>query len=364
MKARRSNRWLLVGVVVACTFAPWFVGQAQSWTGQFPSFERLAEQVKPAVVNISTTKRVQVRPFNPFEGFQTPPGMDDPFEELFREFYGVPREQESHSLGTGFLINAQGYIITNHHVVSGAMEILVRLADRRQLKAKLIGADPDTDIAVLKIDAPGSLPFAVSGNSEQLKVGAWVVAVGNPFGLEQTVTAGIVSAKGRVIGAGRFDNFIQTDASINPGNSGGPLFNLKGEVVGINTAIVSSGQGIGFAIPINLALKLVPQILQHGRVVDRGLLGVGVQALTPGLARSLGLGDTNGVVISEIQKGSAAAAGGLKPGDVIVAINGLPVDSIQALPGIVVNLPESQPIPVLIVREKQQLTLTITMQRK
>ncbi|MBL7685590.1 MAG: trypsin-like peptidase domain-containing protein, partial [Deltaproteobacteria bacterium] len=221
-----------------------------------PALTGLVKQVKPAVVNISTTKHIKVRPL--FRG--------DPFNDFFGRNYGAPQEYSQSSLGSGFIINKDGTILTNNHVIQGADEIIVKLSDGRKFNAKVVGNDPKTDIAVIRIDAAGDFPFVSLGNSDTLEVGEWVLAVGNPFGLGQTVTTGIVSAKGRVIGAGPYDDFIQTDASINPGNSGGPLFNLNGEVIGINTAIVASGQGIGFAIPITMAKNYVPQLIQKGRV--------------------------------------------------------------------------------------------------
>ena len=259
------------------------------------SFADLAEQVKPAVVNISTTRLVQGGPFiSPFrEG--------DPFREFFERFFGgrPQREFRQRSLGSGFIIEKEGLILTNNHVIEGAEKIQVILANKERFDAKVVGRDAKTDIAVIRIDAKTSLPSVSLGDSAKLKVGDWVIAVGNPFGLGHTITAGIVSAKGRIIGAGPYDNFIQTDAAINPGNSGGPLFNLKGEVVGINTAIVSSGQGIGFAIPINLAKEIIKQLEKKGRVV-RGWLGVTIQEVTPALARRYGVKRAEGCVVSGV----------------------------------------------------------------
>ena len=241
------------------------------WTGNAdaspPDFVRLADELKPAVVNISTSKTVHS---------QTPRFRGDPFfEDFFERFFPgqPPSSRQQNSLGSGFIISAGGDILTNNHVVEGADEIEVTLADGRSFKATVSGRDPKLDLALLNIDTDADLPVARLGNSDTLRTGEWVMAIGNPFGLEQTVTVGIVSAKGRVIGAGPYDDFIQTDASINPGNSGGPLFNTDGEVVGINTAIIARGQGIGFAIPVNAASHVVAQLREEGRVI-RGWLGV------------------------------------------------------------------------------------------
>jgi serine protease Do len=234
---------------------------------QVPNFADLAEQLKPAVVNISTTQVVKgARPG--FRGLPSPSpfgerGERDPFEEFFERFFGgsgPQRELRRNSLGSGFIINKDGYIVTNNHVVENATDIKVSLSDKEQFDAQVVGRDPKTDVALIKIEAKGDLPVVPLGDSDKLRVGEWIVAIGNPFGLGNTMTAGIASAKGRIIGAGPYDDFIQTDASINPGNSGGPLFNLHGEVVGINTAIVASGQGIGFAIPINPAKEVLTQL--------------------------------------------------------------------------------------------------------
>src|SRR3989338_8213947 len=245
----------LVGVLAGAAFTV----QPVSFFGALPTFSDLAEKVSPSVVNISTTKAPQkrpggIRPGNPQGNSRMP--RDPLFDDFFEHFFDVPGvERPQKSLGSGFIINSEGYIITNYHVVEGADEISVQVSGKQKFNGKVVGSDPKTDLAVIKISA-SNLPTITMGDSDKLRVGDWVMAVGNPFGLDHTVTAGIVSAKGRVIGAGPYDDFIQTDASINPGNSGGPLFNLQGEVVGVNTAIVTAGQGIGFAIPINMAKEL------------------------------------------------------------------------------------------------------------
>ncbi|MBI2343151.1 MAG: trypsin-like peptidase domain-containing protein [Deltaproteobacteria bacterium] len=328
-----------------------------------PALEELVAEVKPSVVNISTTKRVQVRPWNPFEEFGFGFGPQDPFQDFFRHFYGLPREQKEQSLGSGFLFDRRGLILTNYHVIHGADEIDVRLSTGKQYRATLVGADPDTDLAVVKIETDDSLPVARLGNSDALRVGAWVIAIGNPFGLEQTVTAGIISAKGRVIGAGRYDDFIQTDASINPGNSGGPLFNVQGEVIGINTAIVAAGQGIGFAIPVNMAKTLLPQLLKSGRVTERGYLGIAVQPVTPEVARAFGLDRLLGALVTEVMPQSPAAAAGVRPGDLIVAMNAHVIEQAETLPRVISAIHPGERCRVDLLRGKERLTLTITIGR-
>ncbi len=256
------------------------------------NFSDLAEKVRPGVVNIQVVKKVK----NAGVRFQGNPfGDQNPFGDFFGPFSegNPPRGPKQRGVGSGFVMSRDGYILTNNHVVEDADQIKVKFANGKEYEGKVVGRDPKTDLAVVKIEGASDLQPLTLGNSDDLKVGNWVVAVGSPFGLEQTVTAGIVSAKGRAIGAGPYDNFIQTDASINPGNSGGPLINMKGEVVGINTAIIADGQGIGFAIPINMAKEIVPQLEAKGHVT-RGWLGVGIQEMTPELAKSLGLKEKEG----------------------------------------------------------------------
>ena len=290
------------------------------------SFAELAENLSPTVVNVKVTKIEKAT----FQGQHMPEGpFGDFFERFFKEMPRMPNGHRTQGAGSGVIISKDGYILTNNHVVEGAQEVTVTLADKQEYKAEVIGLDPKTDLAVLKIDAMKPLPAASLGNSENLKVGDWVVAIGNPFGLNHTVTSGIVSAKGRVIGAGPYDDFIQTDASINPGNSGGPLFNMGGEVVGINTAIIPQGQGIGFAIPVNTAKPLIPQLVSDGEVT-RGYLGVNIQSITPELAKALGVEDRKGALVADITPESPAEKGGLKRGDIIVAYEGKDVTDITS----------------------------------
>ena len=261
----------------------------------------------------------------------------------------IPENRQIQGTGSGVIISADGYILTNNHVVEGAKEVTVTIGDTQEYQAQVVGRDPKTDLAVLKITPRESLPVAFLGDSDQLRVGDWVLAIGNPFGLSHTVTSGIVSAKGRVIGAGPYDNFIQTDASINPGNSGGPLYNMKGEVVGINTAIVPYGQGIGFAIPINTAKPLIPQLESKGEVT-RGYLGVSIQTLTPELAMALNLKDHKGALVGDVVPGSPADKAGIQRGDVIVSFDKKGVEEARDLSTLVAETPVGKDVPVTVLR--------------
>ena len=320
---------------------------------QAPNWVELAKQLKPAVVNIST-KRVE-------EGMpelQGPMGQDEQFQQFFKHFFGNQRRTVK-SLGSGFIINPGGHILTNNHVVDRATEIRVKLAVGRELSAKVIGRDPKTDLALLKVDATG-LPVIPLGDSSALQVGAPVMAIGNPFGLEQTVTTGIVSATGRVIGEGPYDDFIQTDASINPGHSGGPLINAQGQAVGVNTAIFSQSGGsvgISFAIPVNVAKPVVTQLAQTGRV-DRGWLGVTIQPLTPELAKGLGLPNPQGALVASVADGSPAQKAGLGQGDVITEYNGRKVARSDDLPRAVAETPVGREVPLTVLRNGKPVTVT------
>ena len=319
------------------------------------SFAAIAKKTMPVVVNISTASQRSPRS-----------GSNDPLEEFFSRFFGEapPRENNLRSLGSGILISKDGEILTNYHVVRSADTIKVKLADQSEHEARLIGKDDRTDLALIKVrKSGGNMPFAKLGASAQLEVGDWVMAIGNPFGLEHTVTAGIVSAKGRVIGAGPYDNFIQTDASINPGNSGGPLINAAGEVIGVNSAIFSQSGGnvgIGFAIPIDLAKKVVEQLRKNGRVV-RGWLGVRAQDVTAAMAQSLGLtrSPAEMAVVTEVTEGSPAAEAGIKTGDIIVEFNGKPVPRSHDFPGVIADTAPGQRITLKIVREKKEQTVAV-----
>ena len=312
------------------------------------SFSDLAEKVRPGVVNIQVVKTVKNA------GFGFPNSFRTPFGDFFGPFFdeNAHRSPQQQGVGSGFVISSDGYILTNNHVVDEANQIKIKLADGKEYDAKVVGRDPKTDLALLKAEGASSLQPLQLGDSESLKVGSWVVAIGSPFGLEQTVTAGIVSAKGRVIGSGPYDNFIQTDASINPGNSGGPLLNTEGQVVGINTAIFSQGGGnvgIGFAIPVNMAKEIVPQLKDKGHVT-RGWLGVGIQRITPELAKSFGLKDEKGALVSQVVKGGPADKGGIETGDVIVEFDGKQLADSNELPRMVAPLPVGTTVSVKVLR--------------
>lgn len=320
------------------------------------SFADLAERLKPTVVNISTTKTIRGGGMrSPFERYF---GGDDFFERFFGD---IPRREfKQRSLGSGFIISADGYIFTNHHVVEQADRILVKLSDGREYTAEIIGRDAKTDLALIKIKPDKSLPTAETGDSEKLRVGEWVVAIGNPFGLEQTVTAGIVSAKGRVIGAGPYDNFIQTDASINPGNSGGPLFNMEGKVIGINTAIVAQGQGIGFAIPISMAKSILPDLKSKGKVT-RGWMGISVQDVTEDIAKGLRLKEPRGALVADVIKGDPAEKAGLRSGDVIIDVNGKSIKDAHELLILIASFHVGDKVNVKILRDGQEKVFQVTV---
>lgn len=310
------------------------------------SFSDISAVMEPVVVNIFTTQKVQPQSFFPF--FQLP-------------------EREQHSLGSGFVISPDGYILTNHHVVAEADEIMVQFTDKREYMARLVGSDAQTDIALIKIeDSKREFPSAVLGDSDELKVGDWVLAVGNPFGLGGTVTAGIVSAKGRFIKQSQYDNFIQTDASINPGNSGGPLVNIKGEVVGINSAIFSpsgGNVGIGFAIPINLAKKIIPQLKAQGKVT-RAWLGVMVQPLTPELAESFGLQSIRGALIAQVYPNTPAEKAGIKEDDIIIEVDSKPIEDHSDLMRTISLSPVGSTVSLTIIRKGNPIKINVTLTAK
>ncbi len=333
---------------------------------ELPEFSDLARTAGSAVVNVSTVKTVEgsqrmERFFN-----QIPPGQDNPFRDFFDQFerffgdqQGPPRQQSS--LGSGFIISSDGFVVTNNHVIEGADEIIVNLrGDKESVEAELVGRDPETDLALLKIKVDRDLPTLSFGDSEKMDIGNWVLAIGNPFGLDHTVTAGIISAKGRVIGSGPYDDFIQTDASINPGNSGGPLLNLDGEVVGINTAIVATGQGIGFAIPSNLAKDVIDQLKKYKKV-KRGWLGVTIQNVDQNTAKALGLDEPRGALVSSVQPGDPADQAGVRTGDVVLAINGQPIDDAGDLTRQVGALDPGERIELTLWRDNSTKKVRMTL---
>ncbi len=358
-KGRIVHRFFGMMAAVVAAVILWTVIPASADTGFPGSFAELSKQASPAVVNISAVKIVKSH-----GGMPMPFGADDPFKDFFEFFYRdrQPRDFKQQSLGSGFIIDKAGFILTNNHVVESTDEIKVKLADGREFKAEIVGRDPKTDLALISIEPESDLPTLSLGDSETAQVGDWVIAIGNPFGLGHTVTAGIVSAKYRQIGAGSYDNFIQTDASINPGNSGGPLLNTAGEAIGINTAIFSRSGGnigIGFAIPINMAKDILPQ-LKEGRVV-RGWLGVMIQEVTPELKEKLGLSDVHGALVADVTSGGPAEKAGIKRGDVIVGFNGKEIKEMKELPFLVASSPVGSEAEVDIVRNGKRMTITVTL---
>jgi serine protease Do len=362
-----------LGLVVSSGFNLTSAATAQNLTATPPaslpapaalpgSFSGLAAKLSPTVVNIKVTKVEKVGFNRP--DMEIPDIPDGPFGDLFKKFFKempqMPESRKAQGAGSGVIISQDGYVLTNNHVVEGAKEVTVTLSNQQEYKAKVVGRDPKTDLAVLKIKANKSFTAATMGDSDQLQVGDWVVAIGNPFGLNNTVTSGIVSAKGRVIGAGPYDDFIQTDASINPGNSGGALLNTKGELVGINTAIIPNGQGIGFAIPVNTAKPLVPQLISKGEVT-RGYIGVNIQSITPELAKAMHLKDRKGALVADVVPGGPADKAGIKRGDVITAYNGKEVQDSHHLPVLVAATPVNQDANVTIIRNgaEQKISLKV-----
>lgn len=329
------------------------------------SFSELAQKVSPAVVNIRTVKITKgggrvFRHFSP-----GPWGEDDPRKDFFDRFFGPEQQREfkQRSLGSGFIISADGYIVTNNHVVEDANEIRVILKDQKEFDATIEGKDPNTDLALIKIKSDKPLPTLPFGNSDTLNIGEWVVAIGSPFGLEQTVTAGIISAKGRVIGSGPYDDFLQTDASINPGNSGGPLLNMEGEVVGINTAIIAGGSGIGFAIPINMAKGIIDQLKQKGEVV-RGWLGVQIQDLTKEMGEYYGAKDKKGALVLEVIENNPAAKAGIKAKDIITEVNGKAIESVRDLTRMIADIPVGDTAMVTVLRNGKQEKIKVNIAKR
>lgn len=338
--------------------------QATVATTQLPDFVQLVEKYGKGVVNISTVREARV-----VEGAD-PFGFDERHAEIFRRFGfpfpfgGGPRQEpERRGTGSGFIISADGLILTNHHVVDGADEIKVRLTDNREFTGKVLGSDAKTDIAVVKIEAK-DLPYLTMGNSDELKVGEWVAAIGSPFGLDNTVTSGIVSAKSRKLPSDQYVPFIQTDVAVNPGNSGGPLFNMKGEVVGINSQIFSTSggfMGLSFAIPSNLAMQIKDQLVKNGKVT-RGRIGVVIQSVTQDLAESFGMKAPKGAIVSQVEKDGPAAKAGLQEGDIITAVNGKAIDDSVDMPVIIGSMAPGSIAKLSIIRNNKDMTLDVKVE--
>jgi len=324
------------------------------------SFADLAEKLMPSVVNISTTQTV-VTKSNPFPNFQFPPGS--PFEDMFREF-GTPQEKQSSALGSGFIIDEKGLVVTNNHVIDGADDIVVQVNGEKKFKAKVIGRDPLSDIAVLQIESKENFIPVNFGDSDKARIGDWVIAIGNPFGLGGTVTSGIISARNRSIGLSRYEDYIQTDASINSGNSGGPLFDMKGDVIGINTAILgrSGNVGIGFSIPSNSAKPIIDQLIEFGET-KRGWLGVRIQEVTKEIAEIEELDEPRGALVASVAENSPSEKAGVKAGDIILEFNGTRIREVNELPIIVAKTEVGKKVKVKIWRNKKEILKTIILGR-
>src|SRR5213592_3441934 len=325
------------------------------------AFVSVAERVRPAVVHIGTLQVMRGRRPPMIPG----PKADDPFfKDFFDQFFGRSgpgrrEEFQTPGLGSGVIVDRRGYVLTNFHVVKGADAVTVRLADKQEFRGRIVGSDSKTDIAIIKFDAPADVRVATLGNSDALRVGEWAIAIGNPFGLDQTVTVGVVSATGRAdVGIATYENFIQTDASINPGNSGGPLVNLRGEVIGINTAIVATGQGIGFAIPANMVKRVTSQLIDRGKVT-RGWIGVAMEPLTTELAQALGVRDARGAVVARVYPGSPAEAAGLVQNDVIVAFDGTTIEDYHHLQRLSADAEVGKMVKRGIMRSRERRTLEL-----
>lgn len=349
----RSARHFLFPLVLAAALSAFVAGAGAQDPGSISS---MVKRLSPSVVNISTTNVTRIEPFGS-------PYQDEYFRKFFDRFFSDQfpgREFRKKGLGSGFILSTDGYILTNNHVVRKAEEIEVILQSGDRYSAGIVGKDPKTDLALLKIEAQKPLPAVKMGDSSALEIGDRVLAIGNPFGLGHTVTAGIVSAKGRALGIGQYDNFIQTDAAINPGNSGGPLFSFDGEVVGVNTAVIARGQGLGFAIPINMAAMVVEQLKTHGRVV-RAWLGVMIQDVTPEISEALGIDRREGGLISEVKEGSPAAVAGVRRGDVVVSVNGEKIADASALARKLALLEPGVPTEFVVLRDGRERTYRIKL---
>jgi serine protease Do len=346
--------------LIILTFVLAFSFSIQSNSKSVPaSFADLAERLMPSVVNISTTQTVKTTS-NPFP-FQFPPGS--PFEDMFKEF-GTPQERKSSALGSGFIIDEKGIVVTNNHVIQNAEDIIVRVNGDKDYKAKVIGADPLSDIAVLQLETKDKFTPVSFGDSDKARIGDWVIAIGNPFGLGGTVTSGIISARNRSIGLSRYEDYIQTDASINSGNSGGPLFDMNGDVIGINTAILgrNGSIGIGFSIPANDAKIVIEQLIEFGET-KRGWLGVRIQDVTQEIADVEKLDEPRGALVASVAENSPSEKGGIKAGDIILEFNGVRINQMKELPTIVAKTKVGTKVKVKVWRNKKEITKTILLGR-
>jgi serine protease Do len=352
---------LLLGIItILVTVSPWNLDAADKSLSTARdlgnAFVEVAKKVKPSVVAIRSERTVTV---SPGEGFGEDFFKGSPFEDFFKRYGGPPKKQKQVGEGSGVIVDQKGYILTNHHVVAGADKLSVHLFDGREVKGTLQGTDPKTDLAVIRVEAK-DLSVGTLGDSDKIQVGEWAIAIGSPFGLEETVTVGVISAKGRTgFGTGTYEDFLQTDASINPGNSGGPLVNIDGEVIGINAMIIQPGQGIGFAIPINLAKTIMLQLIDHGKVV-RPWIGVGLQDLTPELMKSFNVKEKEGALVSQVFEGSPAEKAGFKVGDIVVDIDGAKIKNSQDVVREVLKKQIGQKVQFVALREGKQLEIPVT----
>jgi len=353
----RRGCFLLSLVILIVVSPAWSLNAAERITAKDwrNAFVQVAKKVQPSVVSIRSERTVTV---SPGEGFGEDFFKGTPFEDFFKQHGGPPTKRRQMGEGSGVIVDPKGYILTNYHVVTGADKLTIRLFDGRELKGTVQGTDPKTDLAVVHVEAK-DLPLATLGDSDKIQVGEWAIAIGSPFGLEETVTVGVISAKGRTgLGTGTYEDFIQTDASINPGNSGGPLVNIDGEVIGINAMIISPGQGIGFAIPINLAKSIMTELIKTGKVI-RPWVGIGLQNLTPELMKGFNVKEKEGALISQVYEGSPAEKAGLKVGDIIVQIDGKKIKDSQDVVREVLKRQIDQKIQFEVIRDGKRVEVSV-----
>jgi serine protease Do len=354
----RRGVFLLSLIILTVSLSAWPLNAVERFTAKDwrTGFVQVAKKVQPSVVSIRSERTVTV---SPGEGFGEDFFKGTPFEDFFKQHGGPPTKRRQMGEGSGVIVDPKGYILTNNHVVAGADKLTVRLSDGREFKGVPKGTDPKTDLAVIHVEAK-DLPVATLGDSDKIQVGEWAIAIGSPFGLEETVTVGVISAKGRTgLGTGTYEDFLQTDASINPGNSGGPLVNIEGEVIGINAMIISPGQGIGFAIPINLAKTIMAELIKTGKVI-RPWVGIGLQDLTPELMKNFNVKEKEGALISQVYEGSPAEKAGLKTGDIIVQIDGKKIKDSQDVVREVLKRPVGQKILLEVIRDGKRVEISVT----